>query len=92
MNSPSTDIEALERIIIDALSAVSVEAATATRESEVLQLVDSMGLVMALANVQESLDVSLDPDEIIQVFQCRSIADVAVVLQTVLSARLTSQD
>lgn len=92
MNPPSTDIEALERIIIDALSAVSVEAATATRESEVLQLVDSLGLVMALANVQEALDVSLEPDEIIQVFQCRSIADVALVLQAVLSARVTSQD
>jgi acyl carrier protein len=92
MNPPSTDTEALERIIIDALAAVSVEAATATRESEVLQLVDSMGLVMALANVQEALDVSLEPDEIIQVFQCRSIADVAVVLQAVLSARVTSRD
>ncbi len=92
MNPPSTDTEALERIIIDALSAVSVDAATATGESELSQLVDSMGLVMALANVQEALDVSLEPDEIINVFQCRSIADVALLLQAALLARLTPQD
>lgn len=91
MNPPSADTEALERIVVDALSAVSADAATATRETEVLQLVDSLGLVMALSNVQEALDVALDPDEIIEVFQCRSIADVAVVLQAALSSRLTSQ-
>lgn len=86
------DTETLERIVIDALSAVSVDAATATRDTELLQLVDSLGLVMALANVQEALGVALEPDEIIDVFQCRSIADVATVLQTALKTRLTPRD
>lgn len=86
------DTETLERIVIDALSAVSVDAATATRDTELLQLVDSLGLVMALANVQEALGVALEPDEIIDVFQCRSITDVATVLQTALKTRLTPRD
>lgn len=92
MNAPPAHTETLERIVIDALSTVSADAATATRETEVLQLVDSLGLIVALANVQEALGVSLEPDEIIHVFQCRSIADVALVLQAALSARLTSPD
>jgi len=90
--SPTPDTEALERIVIDALSAVSADAASATRDSEVQQLVDSLGLVIALANIQDALDVALEPDEIVGVLGCRTIADVALVLQAALTARLTSQD
>lgn len=86
------DTETLERIVIDALSTVSADAATASRDTELLQLVDSLGLVMALASVQEALDVALEPDEIIDVFQCRTIADVAIVLQTALTTRLTPRN
>lgn len=86
------DTGTLERIVIDALSTVSADAATASRDTELLQLVDSLGLVMALASVQEALDVALEPDEIIDVFQCRTIAEVATVLQTALKTRLSPRD
>lgn len=89
MNALPTETHALERRVIDAFSAVTQHAAGATRETEILALVDSLGLVMALANLQHALDVALEPDEIIAVFQCRSVADVANVLQAALSARLT---
>lgn len=88
----AADIETLERILIDALSAVGADTVATTRDSDISHLVDSLGLVMALANLQDALGFTLEPDEIIDVFQCRAIADVVEVLRAAQATRLTPQD
>jgi hypothetical protein len=87
------DREAIERVVIDTLAAASSNTtAQPTRETEVLQLVGSLGLIVAVANIQAALSISLQRREMMQVFQCRYIADLALVLEGALSARLTSQE
>ncbi len=79
---------AVEHVVIDALCAASPDKSVPiTRETDVLQVVDSLGLMMGLANIQTALNIKLEPREIIGVLQSRSIADLASVLVTALKAR-----
>jgi acyl carrier protein len=86
MNVIHADIDAIKRLVIDIFSASCADLSVVTDDTEVMQLVDSVGLIIALADVQNSLDIELYPHEIIEVFQGRTLGDVAVVL---LSACLT---
>lgn len=81
------DIDAIERVVIDTFSATCPERSAVTGDTEVLQLVDSIGLVIALAEVQDALGIELDPHEIIEVFYCRTLRDVAIALHASRSAR-----
>jgi acyl carrier protein len=79
---------AIEQVIIEALLAASSDRSVpVSRDTDVLQVVDSLGLMMGLADIQTKLNIRLEPQELIAAFQARSIADVAVALTTVLAAR-----
>jgi len=84
-------IAPVEDVVIEALRAALPDVSVGvSRDSEVLRLVDSLGLVTVLGNVQAALTITLKPKEVIQVLRARSVADVALVLTTALSARSTS--
>ena len=83
-------LEAIERVVIDTFSAASGHP-PASRDTAVLDLIDSVGLIIALADVQATLDVELESDEIIEVFQCRSLGDVAAALHAALAGRVTAE-
>lgn len=75
-------------MVIDAMLAASPDKpARVSRDTEVLQVVDSLGLMLSLANIQAVLNITLEPKEIIGALQARSIADLALVLSPVLEAR-----
>jgi len=81
----SMSAAAVEQVVIDALLAASSDTpAQVSRETEVLQLVDSLGLMMSLANIQTSLNIKLEPKQIIGLLRARSIADLALVLTAAL--------
>jgi acyl carrier protein len=76
--------EATERVVIGAIrAAVASLPGELTGATEVLGVVDSLGLMTALAEVQESLEVVLEPQHLISIFECRTIAEIAAFLQTV---------
>lgn len=79
---------AIEQVVIQALRAASSDkSAQVSATTEVLQVVDSLGLMMGLANIQAALNIKLEPREIIEVLQARSVADIALALAKALSAR-----
>jgi acyl carrier protein len=78
----------IEQVVVEALSAASSDRSVPlSRDTEVLQVVDSLGLMMSLADIQTKLNIRLEPQELIDALQARSIADLAVGLTTVLAAR-----
>jgi hypothetical protein len=84
------DQQVIEKTVIEAIRAASATGAKPTRDTEVFQLVDSLGLVTALANIQAALQLSLEPEQLIAVFACRSIGDLTITLESALSAQLQS--
>ncbi len=71
----------LEQAVIDALRAASPDKSMpVTRDSAVLDLVDSLGLIVALGDLQAALDLELSPKQLIELFHARSIADFATTL------------
>lgn len=78
----------VEQVVIDTMRAsLSGTSAGVSRDTEVLRLVDSLGLIMVLGKIQAALNITLQPKEVIQVLSARSIADVALALSAALSAR-----
>jgi acyl carrier protein len=79
---------AIEQLVIQALRAASSDKSVqVSATTEVLQVVDSLGLMMGLANIQAALNIKLEPREIIEVLQARSVADIALALAKALGAR-----
>lgn len=79
---------AVEQMVIDAMLAASSDKSfPVSRDTEVLQVVDSLGLMMSLAKIQTALHITLEPRELIGVLQARSVADVALVLTKAVGAR-----
>jgi acyl carrier protein len=79
---------AIEQVVLDAMVAASADKAVPlSAETDVLEIVDSLGLMMALANIQKALNISLNPKEIIAALQARSISELALVLEAAVRAR-----
>jgi acyl carrier protein len=79
---------AVEQVVIEALrAAASDKSIPVSRDTDVLYIVDSLGLMMSVANIQTALNIKLEPREVIGVFQSRSVADLASVLITAMKAR-----
>lgn len=74
-----TDKEAIERVVIHAFAAAAPDQPV-TRDSEILQLVDSIGVLMVVSAIQTKLEMRLQPLEIIRLFQCHAVGDVIEVL------------
>jgi acyl carrier protein len=78
----------IEQIIIDVLFAASPgKSIPVSRDTQVLDIVDSLGLMMSLATVQATLKITLEPKEIIAALQARSVADLASVLMAAMGVR-----
>ncbi len=79
------DKQLIEQIVIEAITAASSAGAILTRDTEVFQVVDSLGLVTALANIQAALHLLLEPEQLIGIYACRSIGDLVLTLESALS-------
>jgi hypothetical protein len=75
----------IEQIVIEAITAASTAGAIVTRDTEVFQVVDSLGLMTALANIQAALQLLLEPEQLIGIYACRSIGDLVLTLEGALS-------
>lgn len=84
MTSSFADTDAIELAIIGAFSSTCPNPEAVTVDTDLESLVDSVGLVIALAEAQSALDIELAPDEIIQVIQCRTLGEVARVFRSAL--------
>ena len=86
-DGPELQATSLERTVIDAMrAAVPNTSLQITPASAVLDLVDSLGLVMTLGNLQAALGIELAPKQVIELFRAASIADVAAVIERFLGA------
>ena len=87
----SHSMESIESTVCAAFSAAAGDpSVVVTCDSEVLGIVNSLRLISALAQVQADLEISLGPDELAQIFGCRLIADVAMVLRQVMARKAES--
>lgn len=78
----------VEQVVIEAMCAASADKTVPVcADTEVLQIVDSLGLMMSLAKIQAALNFRLEPKEIIGVLQARSIRDVTLALTRAVEAR-----
>lgn len=79
--------ESVECTVLAAMNKNSIyKSIEVTRGTELLRLVDSLGLMITLTDIQESLGIDLDPQQYLQLFNCRLIGDVVAVLENVVSA------
>jgi acyl carrier protein len=79
---------AVEQAVIDAIRAASPDSSVPiSRDTEVLQVVDSLGLMVSLAKIQAALQIKLEPTEVIGVLRSRSVADITQVLITAMGTR-----
>jgi hypothetical protein len=82
--------ERIEQMIFDSFLAASPgNQIPLSRDTAVLDVVDSLGLMMSLANLQTALKIVLEPKQIIAALQARSVADLTSVLIAAMSARYT---
>lgn len=78
----------IEELVIETMRAASSsQSVPVFRDTEVLQVVDSLGLMMSLANIQSALKIKLEPTEVIAVLQAHSIGDVALALTKAVETR-----
>lgn len=79
------DKQVIEQIVIEAIAAASNVGVILTRDTEVFQVVDSLGLATALANIQAALQLLLEPEQLIGIYAGRSISDLVLALEGALS-------
>lgn len=81
---------AVEQMVIDAMLAASPDKSVRlSRDTDVLHVVDSLGLMMSLVDIQTALNIRLEPKELIGALQAQSIADLALVLTMAMGDRCT---
>jgi acyl carrier protein len=79
---------AVEQVVIDAVLVASPDKSVrVSRDTDVLQVVDSLGLMMSLVDIQAALNFRLEPKELIAALQAHSVADLALVITMALGAR-----
>ena len=83
-----TEADSVSIAVISAISAASPDrSAEITSVTEVLGIVDSLGLLTALMDIQHQLQVVLDAEDVIEVFGSRTIAEIVAVLRGALSRK-----
>lgn len=77
-----------EQAVLAAMGAARTDKSiVVTRDATVFDLVDSLGLLVALTDIQYSLGLTLDPPQLLQVMHCQCVGDVIATLE-----RLGAQD
>jgi acyl carrier protein len=78
----SMSTETIAAAIITAVgsTAGSVPPSAQAQRSEMLQGVDSLGLMMVFADVQDALGVEFEPEHLMQLFLCPTIEAMAMVI------------
>jgi acyl carrier protein len=61
-----------------------------TLGSDILQRMDSLGLMIAFADIQDSLGLKFEPEQLMQLFLCQSIDDMVAVIEEILVSRSES--
>lgn len=85
------DITSIQQRVIEALAgAANTDSGGIDGRTEIVLLVDSLRFLMALSEIQEVLGIVLEPDQVLELLRCRSIADIANKLEQ-LCATCVSQ-
>jgi hypothetical protein len=72
----------IERTVIAAISAACMDSSTPVEsDSEVLHLLDSVGMMCALADIQGELRVALEPEQLIRIFGSHRVRDIVSALE-----------
>ena len=72
----------IERVVIATVAARCVDRPIdVSVETEVLSVLDSMGMMSALVEFQDALQLELEPEAIIRIFKCRRIGEIVEVLE-----------
>jgi acyl carrier protein len=78
--------DTIAEAVKDALTKVSSEEGSpeATHDSEqMLQGLDSLGLMLAMADIQATLQLEFEPEQLVQLFQCRTIEALTVLISRI---------
>ncbi|WP_368313881.1 acyl carrier protein [Luteibacter sp. CQ10] len=74
-------VESIEALIARILSDTFDPPEPVTADTALLDLLDSIGMVIAMAEIQDALQVRLEPPAVIEAFQCATVADLAAVFR-----------
>ncbi|KGU53539.1 hypothetical protein NY99_16265 [Xanthomonas phaseoli pv. phaseoli] len=80
--------ESIEALIIDILTRTFDPPAPVAKSTALLDLVNSIGMVIAMAEIQDALQLTLEPCSLIEAFQCATVADLAAIFE--MSAHASS--
>jgi acyl carrier protein len=73
----------IERAVIAAMTAWRIDPQIdVTTSTEVLTVLDSMGMLSAVLEFQEALQLHLEPEEVVGIFKCRSVGDIVAALES----------
>jgi acyl carrier protein len=71
----------LEQTVLAAIDAASIDKTVpVTPATEVLTVIDSLGFFTALTAIQEAMGLAFEPQQLLQLFRCRSVGDLIDVL------------
>lgn len=74
--------DAITQTVVAALSTAGGDQSTDMRhESGVLQRMDSLGLMIAFAEIQEVLGLKFEPEQLVRLFLSQSIQDMVAVIE-----------
>lgn len=74
--------ESIEALIIDILTRTFDPPDPVTKSTALLDLMNSIGMVIAMAEIQDALQVRLEQCSFIEAFQCATVADLAAIFET----------
>lgn len=64
-------------------AATADRSAQPTRGSEILQQLDSLELMMALAEIQGILGLKFEPEHLLELFMCQSLEEMVGVVEVI---------
>jgi acyl carrier protein len=77
----SMSTETITTAIITAVGkGETAPTSAAAYRSEMLQGVDSLGLMIVFADVQDALGIEFEPEHLMQLFLCPTIEDMALLI------------
>jgi acyl carrier protein len=79
----------IEQAVLEAIGAASTASpAPIDGATQILDVLDSLGLVITMAKVQSTLQLTLDPEHMVEIFSCRSVAELVGVIERVAAERV----
>lgn len=85
----SEDLSVVTDAVTNAVTKASTSGSSSdtTAGAEALQQMDSLGLMIAFADIQGALGMEFEPEHLMQLFLCRSIEEMVAVISQITASK-----